>query len=189
MGRKATVDEADLLCRLSKVFRDVGYEAATLTMLAQATGLQKASLYHRFPNGKEQMAREVLLDAGARLEEKVLAPLKGEGLPKTRLTILARRLDEFYSGGRQACLLNMLSTNHTAKGPYAELIKKVFEAWVATLAGVLVEAGLDKKVAARRAERSVVMLQGSLVYARGTGSTRPFKEYIKGLPDELLEGV
>ena len=69
MGRKATVDEADLLCRLSNVFRDVGYEAATLTMLAQATGLQKASLYHRFPEGKEQMAREVLQDAAAWLAD------------------------------------------------------------------------------------------------------------------------
>ena len=189
MGRKATVDEADLLCRLSNVFRDVGYEAATLTMLAQATGLKKASLYHRFPSGKEQMAREVLMDAGTWLEENVLIPLKGEGSPRTRFTVLARRLDEFYSGGRQACLLNMLSSNHTAKGPFGELIKKIFEAWVSTVSGVIIEAGIDKRIARLRAERSMIMLQGSLVYARGTGTTRPFKEFLKTLPDELLEGV
>lgn len=189
MGRKVTVEETDLLLRLSNVFRDVGYEGATLTMLAQATGLQKASLYHRFPNGKVQMASEVLEVAAAWLEENILAPLRGEGLPITRLRNMVRRLDEFYSGGRQACLLNMLSSNRISEGPFTELIKKIFEAWVATVSGVLVDAGVDKKVAQRRAERSMIMLQGSLVYARGTGTTRPFKEFLKTLPDDLLEGV
>ena len=85
MGRKATIEEGELMLRLSSVFRDVGYEGATLTILSKATGLKKASLYHRFPDGKEQMAREVLETAGAWLDENILAPLKGEGEPEVRV--------------------------------------------------------------------------------------------------------
>ena len=189
MGRHATLTEADLLLRLSNVFRDVGYEGATLAMLSEATGLQKASLYHRFPRGKEQMAGEVLRDAGAWLEEHVLIPLRTPGAPGPKLVALARRLDEFYSGGRQACLLNMLSSPRIAEGPFTTLIQGVFEAWVTTVSKVLVEAGLTPRIAKQRAERAMIVLQGTLVYARGVGSTRPFRDFLKTLPDELLEGA
>jgi TetR/AcrR family transcriptional regulator, lmrAB and yxaGH operons repressor len=189
MGRKSAVSEADLRVGLSHVFRDVGYEGATMAMLSEATGLQKASLYHRFPHGKEQMAGEVLRDAGAWLEEHILAPLRAEGDPRAKLVAVARRLDEFYSGGRQACLLNMLSATRMTDGPFTKLIKGVFKAWVTTVSKVLVDAGLAPRIAEQRAERAMILLQGTLVYARGVGSTRPFKNFLKTLPAELLAGA
>jgi len=59
MARRATIEDDDLICKLTDVFRNVGYDGASLAVLADATGLKKASLYHRFPGGKEQMAEEV----------------------------------------------------------------------------------------------------------------------------------
>ena len=69
------VDPDDLIDRLLEVFRTVGYDGATLSKLSQATGLQRASLYHRFPGGKKAMAAAVLAHAGAWLDTHVLAPL------------------------------------------------------------------------------------------------------------------
>lgn len=189
MGRKSSVEDEDLIARLSAVFRDAGYEGATLSMLSEATGLKKASLYHRFPDGKEQMAREVLEHTGQWLEENILAPLRGAGTPAAKIADMAQRLDEFYSGGRQSCLLNMLSSTRIVDGPFTELIKQVFEAWNAALSAVLADAGIDRKVARARAERAMIVLQGSLVVSRGMGTTRPFKEFLKSLPDELLHGT
>lgn len=186
MGRKATIEEGELMLRLSSVFRDVGYEGATLTILSKATGLKKASLYHRFPDGKEQMAREVLETAGAWLDENILAPLKGEGEPEVRVKIMIGKIDKYYSGGKQACLLNMLSSAHIHEGPFIKPIKGVFKAWIDALSAVLVDAGFDKKTAQKRAERAVIMLQGSLVFSRGMGTTRPFKVFLKTLPSELF---
>lgn len=186
MGRKASVEEEELMARLSRVFRDVGYEGATLAMLAEATGLKKASLYHRFPEGKEQMAREVLESAGAWLEEHILSPLKGAGAPKDRINEMIKQLDAFYSGGKQACLLNMLSSARIHDGPFTKSIKQIFEAWIDALSAVLTDAGVDRKAARTRAERAVIMLQGSLVLSRGMGTTRPFREFLRTLSDELL---
>jgi TetR/AcrR family transcriptional regulator, lmrAB and yxaGH operons repressor len=188
MGRKASVEDEELIILLSGVFRDVGYEGATLAMLSEATGLKKASLYHRFPEGKEQMAREVLETAGAWLEENILAPLRDSGAPAARIRDMVRRLDEFYSGGKQACLLNMLSSGRIAEGPFTDLIKQVFEAWIDALSAVVADAGIDRKTARHRAERAMIMLQGSLVFSRGIGTTRPFREFLKALPDDLLQG-
>jgi len=52
-----------LLRQLGQVFRERGYEGATLTQLAAATGLGKASLYHHFPGGKAEMADVLVRDA------------------------------------------------------------------------------------------------------------------------------
>src|SRR5690242_957274 len=109
MARPQSVDEEELLSRLASVFRDLGYEGASLSDLSEAAGLQKASLYHRFPGGKQQMAEEVLSSALSWFSEHVLAPLKAEGSAETRVAMVARQLDAFYAGGRKACLLNMLS--------------------------------------------------------------------------------
>lgn len=186
MGRKVSVEEEDLMARLSGVFRDVGYASASLAALSEATGLKKASLYHRFPEGKEQMAQEVLASAQAWLTEHILTPLKASSPPEERIAAMVRKLDEFYSGGRQACLLNMLSSAQIHQGPFTGQIKTIFEVWIATLADVLVDAGFDRDTARSRARRAVALLQGSLVLSRGMGSTVPFRDFLASLPTELL---
>lgn len=186
MARKALVEDDVLIERLSKAFRSVGYEAASLTMLSRVTGLKKASLYHRFPGGKEQMGSEVLQNARAWLVAHILQPLSGNGSPEERIAAMARELDHFYQGGAQACLLNLLSSPVSCDGPFKTAIRQMFEAFVGTLEGVVAETGCPKRVARDRAERAVALIQGSLVMARGMGSTEPFRKVLKGLPSELL---
>ncbi|MBI3436371.1 MAG: TetR/AcrR family transcriptional regulator [Proteobacteria bacterium] len=188
MARRATIDDARLLEKLGCVFRECGYEGASLAVLAKAAGLQKASLYHRFPGGKEQMAREVLAAAEALIARDILMPLKSKAPPAERVDILVRQLNGFYSAGRQACLLNMLSAAPTQEGPFAKEIKRAFAAIIAALAVALRDAGFDARSARVRSERAVMLLQGSLVLCRGMGTTRPFRDFLKRLPQELLAG-
>ena len=51
------ITREDALDRITAVFRKWGYEGATLRMISEATGLGRASLYHHFPGGKDDMAR------------------------------------------------------------------------------------------------------------------------------------
>ena len=186
MARPATIENPELLKKLSDVFRAVGYEGASLATLATAAGLQKASLYHRFPGGKEQMAGEVMGAAEKWLTEQILVPLKSSGPARARIHVMVRNLDEFYSGGRQACLLNMLSSPHGQTGPFARPIKKAFKAWVEALATVVSDAGFDETTAYSRAQRAIALFQGSLVLARGMGTTQPFQTCLANLEGELL---
>ena len=186
MGRHTTIDDQDLVNKLTGVFRDVGYNGASLSALSEATGLKKASLYHRFPGGKEQMAVEVLASAEMWLSEHILSVLKNGASPEERILGMIGKLDEFYSGGRQACLLNMLSSAHIHQGPFRKLIKGVFLAWIEALQTVLIEAGFDEETAGKRAERALALIQGSLVLSRGMGTTKPFQEVLTRLPEELL---
>jgi len=186
MARLASVQDDELLRRLSRVFRTVGYEGASLTMLSEATGLKKASLYHRFPGGKEQMAREVLGAADAWLSEHILTPLTSDEPPEIRIQAMIAQLNAFYEGGRQACLLNILSSPVSERGPFFEMVEAAFRKWIAALATALEDAGFDREAARRRAEHAVTRVQGSLVLSRGLKSTAPFEECLATLERELL---
>lgn len=186
MARPQAVTDQDLIDRLSAVFSDVGYAGASLTDLARAAGLGKASLYHRFPGGKRQMAEEVLADAGQWLDAHVLAPLTGEGPVRARLAEALQALDGFYHGGRRACLLNMLSSPRNEDGPFAPAVKAAIQSLIAAFAATARDAGLAADEAGRRAQRAVMLLQGSLVLSRGLGSSAPFVACLAALPDDLL---
>lgn len=168
------------------MFRDHGYEGASLSDLSKGAGLQKASLYHRFPGGKQQMAEEVLGSALSWATDYVLAPLTADGSPERRLAAVTRELDAFYAGGRKACLLNMLSAPRGKDGPFSAAIHSAFEALIDGFARLARDAGASPKVARRKAERTVMLMQGSLVVSRGLGSPEPFKSFLAALPEDLL---
>jgi AcrR family transcriptional regulator len=186
MARPLSIDEEELLSRLASVFRDLGYEGASLSALSEGAGLRKASLYHRFPGGKQQMAEEVLASALGWFAEHVLAPLKADGPAEARIATVARQLDAFYAGGRKACLLNMLSAPRGQDGPFSGAIRSAFEALIDAFAKLAREAGQTPKAARRRADRAVMLMQGSLVLSRGLGSNEPFRAFLTALPADLL---
>ena len=73
---KNGVERRQLLRALGEVFRAHGYEGASLTLITEATGLGKGSLYHLFPGGKAQMAAEVLAEIDGWFELNIFAPLR-----------------------------------------------------------------------------------------------------------------
>jgi AcrR family transcriptional regulator len=186
MARTASVTDEMLLAQLAAVFRATGYDGASLADLSKATGLQKASLYHRFPDGKRQMAAEVLAAAGDWLAAHVIAPLTGDAPPRERIEIVARHLDGFYQGGRLACLLNMLSMPRQADGPFSEAIRTAMQALIDAFATAARDAGHDAVTARTRAERVIVLIQGALVVSVGLNDPAPFRRVLDSLADELL---
>jgi TetR/AcrR family transcriptional regulator, lmrAB and yxaGH operons repressor len=186
MARPRSVGEDDLISRLARVFCEVGYNGASLAQLAAAARLQKASLYHRFPGGKAQMAAEVLAAATGWLADHVIAPLCAAGPPPDRLALVVRALDGFYDGGRKSCLLNMLSSPRAEDGPFSPAIRVAFGLLTDAFTRLAADAGCPPEAAAWRARRAVSLLQGSLVVSRGTGTDAPFREFLDHLPDDLI---
>ena len=113
--RQRAVDDEAVFEALFGVFREVGYEGATLARLAKATGLKRASLYHRFPGGKEEMAKAVLEAVELRVEADLIAGLRGPGSVEERLDGFLEAIRGLYNGGRSACVWDVLSVG--APGP------------------------------------------------------------------------
>lgn len=179
------VADDQLIDRVTALFRERGFDAASLTEISAATGLQKSSLYHRFPGGKQQMAAEVIAALGRRAVDDLLAPLAVAGDLRSRVELVARNLAAFYDGGRRSCLLDSLSIG-TAGAESAAALQAVASGWVEAFAGVAREAGASRKVALERAEDAVAAIEGALVLARVRGDTAAFRRSIKRLPDLLM---
>lgn len=58
--KRVLTERADAVSALAEVFREHGFEGASLSLLSKATGLGKGSLYNFFPGGKEEMMEAVL---------------------------------------------------------------------------------------------------------------------------------
>jgi AcrR family transcriptional regulator len=175
----------EVVRRLSDAFRAWGYDGATLARLSQATGLGKASLYHYFPGGKEEMAAAVLGGAGEWMRDHVLEPLRGPGAPAERIEAMLAALDGFYASGRKACLLGVLALGD-ARSLFQDVLRRRLKTLMSAIAAALVEAGLPRDVAAARAEDAVVRLQGALVVSRGLDDNAPFRRQIRELRHDLL---
>ena len=76
--------EQVLYCLLD-TFRTSGYDCASLSELSESTGLGRSSLYHYFPGGKQDMAKQVLAHLEAGLRDELFGPLDQPGSPKSKL--------------------------------------------------------------------------------------------------------
>lgn len=187
MARTAKVNDQELMERLAKVFRNYGYEGASMSVLAKTTGLQKASLYHRFPGGKEEMAQAVLDFADNWIAENIIIPLQNDDVtPEDRIHLLVKQLNKLYGGGNESCLLNMLSHPTVDKGPFSKSIKNGFKTFIKTIAAVVEKEGVSKEEARSRATYAMTLLHGGLVLSRGMGSTKPFKDALSNIETVLL---
>ncbi len=183
------ISERELMLALTILFREQGFEGATLSMISKATGLKRASLYHRFPGGKQDIALAVT-DFTESEFKKVLAPLHEAGNVKTRIRKVARNLGEYYDDGRRSCLVDALSVGKEADGRniIAERIAEIMEAFISSFEQIARAAGASAKDARIRAEDAVVRFEGSLVVARSTGDTGSFKRWQKDLA-RMLTGT
>lgn len=154
------------------VFRQRGYDGATLAVLAEATGLGKPSLYHHFPGGKEDMAKAALDMVERSLEETFLAPLAADGTVSERLDRVFATLDAYYDSGRMGCLLAVLALQRGEHG-LSDRVASMFRVWIAGLADFCRNAGIPD--GEQRAETAIVLIQGGLVLAAGLDSPEPFR--------------
>jgi AcrR family transcriptional regulator len=170
----ATIDDTALAETLFEVFRNHGYEGATIAQLSEATGLKKSSLYHRFPAGKEDMARAVVMHVGELLQTLLITPLIDDSTsPEKRFDQMVTVLKAFYAEGNKNCLLNVLNlgTPHTEIN---QMLLGAYESVVAALTRLAKDAGIAARDATARATYFMMLLEGALVIQRLTGDAQTF---------------
>jgi AcrR family transcriptional regulator len=170
---------------IGEVFRRHGYDGASLRLISETTGLGRASLYHYFPGGKEQMGREVFDHIDACVRADLLDPLRTPGSPDDRLAAWLRGVERFYDGGRKNCLLGAMVLSGGGDR-YRQEIGATFRALIDALAQALRDAGFAAATARRRATGAVATIQGALVTARGIGDTEVFRHTVRDLPAQLM---
>jgi AcrR family transcriptional regulator len=171
--RRIAPDTENLLGIVAEVFREHGYEGASLARIGQATGLGKGSLNNFFPGGKEEMAAAVLAHIAAWFEENVFAPLRDEQHPAVGIGRMLDATDLYFQSGGRVCLVGAFALDDS-RNRFVDEIKSYFGDWVAHLAGALERAGHEKPEAHQLAEETVAAIQGALTLSRAFDDTEVF---------------
>ena len=182
------MSKSAMLDRLMDLFRKKGFDGASVSDISESTGLGKSSLYHHFPDGKEEMALQVLARLEEELERTLFEPMRSNGTPKQKLDRMLDGLDAFYEGGKKACLLERLTASVDVSR-FRKPLGRAFSAWIDAVEALGVEAGLPRAVARLRAEDLVVRIEGALVVTAGSGSTGVFARVIRDLRESVLAPV
>jgi TetR/AcrR family transcriptional repressor of lmrAB and yxaGH operons len=180
--RTQKVDPENVDLKLFKTFSELGYDGASMELLAQATGLKKASLYHRFPNGKKEMAQHVLSIVEEWILQNIVSVSANKKLkPETRLKKVITSIDELYNGGANNCLLRTLTIGTDAEA-FKEKVNSCFDLLADGFTDIAIDLGLSPKIAGQQAKLINLLIQGSLVLAGATGDKNYFKNSLAKIP-------
>jgi TetR/AcrR family transcriptional repressor of lmrAB and yxaGH operons len=184
----ASASKEEIVDRLFTVFRDRGFEGASLADLSRATGLGKSSLYHHFPGGKEEMAAAVLARATARIDNAILEVARAPEPLRLRVRRIVAAFEQMYAGGRTSCVLGQLAA--ASMGTEARRgLRVAFTHWIKAIAELAVESGMSPARAHEFSEDWVARLQGSLILQAASGDTRPFTRAMEALLDLSKENA
>ncbi len=172
-----TTERCDVVGALAEVFREHGYEGASLALISRATGLGKGSLYNMFPGGKDEMASSVLADVDAWFEANVFARLRDEAEPAAGIRAMFDAVAIYFRSGRRTCLVGALALTD-ARDRFGPAVNSYFARWVEALAGALRRSGRFEAEAAMLAEDIIGGIQGAIVLARAVDDATVFERVL-----------
>ncbi|QND48728.1 TetR/AcrR family transcriptional regulator [Rhizobium lusitanum] len=178
-------EKSDAIALVAEVFRELGYEGASMSSITARTRLSKGSLYHFFPDGKEEMAAEIMANIDAWFVTQMFRPLE-EDEPRAAIALMWETTDTYFRSGRRICLIGAFALDET-RDRFAGAIRGYFKRWIEALAGALIRGGVKEAEAHALAEEAVVGIQGALMLARALGDDRVFGRALRRLKAKLGE--
>jgi AcrR family transcriptional regulator len=184
---RTVFEKADVVPLVAEVFRELGFEGASLTLITERTKLSKGSLYHFFPGGKEEMAAEILAHVHGWFVTQVFEPLEKED-PRAAITSMWETVDDYFRSGRRICLIGAFALDET-RDRFARPIRVYFKRWIDALEGALVRGGMSAASARTHAEEAVIGIQGALTLARALNDKAIFARTLKQLAERLQRSL
>lgn len=187
MARKqAARSREEIVRQLLDIFFRHGFNGSTLSLISATTGLGRASLYHHFPGGKEEMARAVLERADAWGEEFVTRIMTDENTaPKERLLQALKNMDEVHFEPDQLSPANALIIGESTP-VYRSHIASCFLYLTDLLSDLMQANGIPEKIALRRAWEFRILWEGALASARVMNDMGVFRQLMQHMPSYLL---
>jgi AcrR family transcriptional regulator len=175
---------AKMVAGAAQLLAERGLQGTSFAEVIERTGAPRGSLYHHFPDGKDQLVDSAMELAGARALGFLDRKVGSSALEVTEYflyvwhEVLSR--SEFQAG----CAV--LAVTVATDSP--ELLSRasgIFRAWRLRIAELLHDGGLAERDAARFAATLVAATEGAVVLSRAEQSWEPFDLVAQQLIDEV----
>ena len=168
-SRAALVDSAAML------FRRQGYAATGVNQILELADVKAGSLYHHFPDGKQQLAAAVVQRAGADIERR-LRELLNSGAPVAAIVdgwidLMAAGL---ASDQRDGCPIEPIATESVHASAAARAASAAaFDSWCRAVTDRLRADGWPPERASETAIAVIALVEGALILSRTAGRPAP----------------
>ena len=162
---------AALIDKAATLFRRQGYAATGLSQILDEANVKPGSLYHHFPQGKQQLAAAVVDQAGAGIEQ-LLRQLLGTTRPVA--DVVDRWIDVLAAGlagdHRDGCPIEPLATEAVHANPdVRDAAARAFRGWCAAIEDRLRNDRWSDVQARQCALAVISLIEGALILSRTTG--------------------
>ena len=161
-----------------------GLQATSFSDVLALTGAPRGSVYHHFPEGKEQLVAAAVELAGERAVA-LLDELEGASADEIAQRFLAMWRSILVRSDFSAGCAVLAVTVATDSQALLENAASVFRAWRGRLASLLESGGLGRTDATGFATLLVAASEGAVVLARAEQSVEPFDLVAERLLSEL----
>jgi TetR/AcrR family transcriptional regulator, lmrAB and yxaGH operons repressor len=159
-----------------------GLQSTSFTEVLAATGAPRGSIYHHFPEGKDEMVAAALDVAAGRLQN-LLDDMRGESPERvTERFLEAWRTVLTRSDLRAGCAVLAVTVATDSPDLLAQSAE-IFRAWRGQLSELLRSGGVAQDVAERFAATLVAASEGAVVLSRAEKSMEPFEAVAAWLTD------
>ena len=134
------------------------------------------------------MAAEVLAHSDRWGAEHIGRLLASEASAAAKVRGLFQALDEVHNRTHQLTLMNVF-TYGAARSVFGPQVGERVRAGLQVLAGLLIDCGVPAPEAEARALNAYIQVEGAMVLTRTLDDMRVFRDVIRRLPDELLQGT
>ena len=161
-----------------------GLQATSFAEVLEHTGAPRGSVYHHFPEGKDQMVGEAVDLAGAFLVGLLDRRAGASALAVTEhfLAIWRGVLTQSKCESGCAVLAVAVATDSPELMNHAAA---VFRQWRGRLAELLEQGGLARKDARRFATMLIASVEGAVVMSRAEHDLEPFETVARQLLDQV----
>ncbi|WP_017815045.1 TetR/AcrR family transcriptional regulator [Paenibacillus shenyangensis] len=176
---RTVFEKSDIIPLVAEVFRELGYEGASLSKITARTNLSKGSLYHFFPGGKEEMAAVILDNVDQWFISNIFEPLE-KSEPWSAIDHMWQEVDTYFQSGQRICLMGAFALDET-RDRFTTAIQQYFVRWIEALSAALVRADVPKEKADQISEEAIVGIQGGLLLSRALNDNSFFERTLTNL--------
>ena len=171
-----TESRASMVRSAASLIQRRGVTATSFSEVLADSGAPRGSIYHHFPQGKEQLAE----DAIRWTSERVLAHQRA-CRATTASGVLSCFIDMWRqvvvaSKGAAGCVVAGVAIDTVAEAPgLIGVVRATFRAWSGLLTEQLMAVGLPARRASAIAVSTVAGMEGALILCRAEGTSEPLE--------------
>ena len=167
---------ASMVRTAAALIRTHGVSATSFSEVVAASGAPRGSIYHYFPDGKDELATDAIRWTSERVlaHQRTCAATSAAGVLECFIDMWRQVV--LSSDGAEGCVVAGVAIDTFAREPgLIDVVRTTFRSWIELLAEQLEAVGVPKGRTAPIATATVAGMEGALILCRAEGNSGPLE--------------